>query len=97
MSLYDGSGMSEEMQGSTVTAVYSAGAEKLGSTISWMLQDGQGSTRQLINGSASVNYRTERAPGTAAIRYFVQAKPARTIQGCASRNSQRPNRRSMVR
>jgi len=42
------------MQGTTVTADYGASAEKLSGTVSWMLQDGQGSTRRLLNSSQSV-------------------------------------------
>ena len=42
------------MQGTTVTADYGASAEKLSGTVSWMLQDGHGSTRQLLNSSQTV-------------------------------------------
>ena len=49
--LYDGGSVDEEMQGSTVTADYGTAAEKLSGTVYWMLQDGQGSTRQLLNSS----------------------------------------------
>ncbi|HET6382754.1 MAG TPA: RHS repeat-associated core domain-containing protein [Armatimonadota bacterium] len=52
--LYDNGSVDEEMQGTTVTADYGASAEKLSGTVSWMLQDGQGSTRQLLNSSQTV-------------------------------------------
>jgi RHS repeat-associated protein len=59
--LYDEGSVDEEMQGTTVTAVYSAGAEKLSGTLYWMLQDGQGSARQLLNSSQSTvaSYTTD--------------------------------------
>jgi len=52
--LYENGSVDEEMQGSTVTADYGASAEKLNGTVSWMLQDEQGSTRQLLNSSQTV-------------------------------------------
>ena len=52
--LYDNGSVDEEMQGSTVTADYGANAEKLSGTVSWMLQDGQPNTRQLLNSSQTV-------------------------------------------
>ena len=52
--LYDNGNVDEEMQGTTVTADYGASAEKLNGTVSWMLQDGQRSTRQLLNSGQTV-------------------------------------------
>ncbi|HET6385865.1 MAG TPA: hypothetical protein VFJ58_20940 [Armatimonadota bacterium] len=52
--LYDNGNVDEEMQGGAVTADYGANGEKLSGTVSWMLQGGQGSTRQLLNSSQTV-------------------------------------------
>ena len=52
--LNDGSNVTEEMQGTTTTADYGSNAEKLSGTVYWMLQDGQPSTRQLLNSSQAI-------------------------------------------
>jgi RHS repeat-associated protein len=66
----------EEMQGTTVTADYSAGAEKLSGTLYWMLADGQGSTRQLLNSSqATVASYTTDAFGNSVSSSGTAANP----------------------
>jgi RHS repeat-associated protein len=74
--LYDEGSVDEEMQGTTVTADYSAGAEKLSGTLYWMLQDGQGSTRRLLNSSqATVASYTTDAYGNSVASSGSAANP----------------------
>jgi RHS repeat-associated protein len=82
--LYDGGSVDEEMQGTTVTADYSAGAEKLSGTLYWMLQDGQGSTRQLLNSSqATVASYTTDAYGNSVASSGSAANPFQWNGGSA--------------
>jgi RHS repeat-associated protein len=74
--LYDSGSVDEEMQGTTVTADYSAAAEKLSGTLYWMLQDGQGSTRQLLNSiQATVASYTTDAYGNSVASSGTAANP----------------------
>jgi RHS repeat-associated protein len=74
--LYDSGSVDEEMQGATVTADYSAAAEKLSGALYWMLQDGQGSTRQLLSSSqATVAAYTTDAYGNSVSSSGTAANP----------------------
>jgi RHS repeat-associated protein len=82
--LYDEGSVDEEMQGTTVTADYSAGAEKLSGTLYWMLQDGQGSTRRLLNSSqATVASYTTDAYGNSVASSGSAANPFQWNGGTA--------------
>jgi RHS repeat-associated protein len=74
--LYDGGSVDEEMQSGVYTAIYGAAAEKLSGTLYWMLQDGQGSTRQLLNTSqATVASYTTDAYGNSVSSSGTAANP----------------------
>jgi RHS repeat-associated protein len=74
--LYDRWNRAPGTRSRPVTVDYSAGAEKLSGTIYWMLQDGQGSTRQLLNSSqATVASYTTDAFGNSVASSGSAANP----------------------